>query len=486
MADDREEKLKKVRAELKAKITHLNKTHFLVTIGDKSRVMRLVTDIETGKEEIEILQIAAFRDIFNNKQVQVGINKTTGEPEYKPMGNTWLSHENRLTYSEGTYFLPMKEPLKDGTYQKYNNKLNLWTGFGVEAIPHNKNKINKILAYISNLVCSSDPEYYAYLMGWIAYGFQNPDKHAEVAIVLRGGKGTGKGTLGNLLKTLYGKHAKQINNSKQLTGNFNGHLASICFMFADEAFFAGDHAGEATLKALITERELSIERKGLDIERATNRLKILMASNKDWVIPSSKDERRFFCLDVEEKLSGKEKTTYFNELHKTLEDKQVLSEFLDYLLKMDLSEFNIRKYPETEANQKQRLLSLDPVAKFLIDACEREYLIMGKEQQAPDWFEGKVTTSLIVEAVAQWGKSNFKNNYERPDKPAIQKYLRELGLKSDRQRNRVDFYNNMAIRRTGRESGYSLGKADELKRIIIAHEKLPKDEEENSIVDTPT
>ncbi len=98
--------------------------------------------------------------------------------------------------------------------------------------------------------------------------------------MLRGLKGTGKGMVGQMLMRIFRNHSLHITNSKHLVGNFNAHLVDALFLFLDEAFWAGDKQGEGTLKALITERTLMIEPKGVDTFQMPNRLKILMASQQ--------------------------------------------------------------------------------------------------------------------------------------------------------------------------------------------------------------
>ena len=98
--------------------------------------------------------------------------------------------------------------------------------------------------------------------------------------MLRGLKGTGKGMVGQMLMRIFRNHSLHITNSKHLVGNFNAHLVDALFLFLDEAFWAGDKQGEGTLKALITERTIMIEPKGVDSFQMPNRLKILMASQQ--------------------------------------------------------------------------------------------------------------------------------------------------------------------------------------------------------------
>jgi hypothetical protein len=91
----------------------------------------------------------------------------------------------------------------------------------------------------------------AYILKFAAWCLQNPGERAEVALVFRGEKGTGKGTFARALKDIFGQHGLHIFSAKHLTGNFNAHLRTCLLLFSDEAFWAGDKQGESTLKGLL-------------------------------------------------------------------------------------------------------------------------------------------------------------------------------------------------------------------------------------------
>lgn len=200
---------------------------------------------------------------------------------------------------------------------------------------------------------------------------QEPGTPSGVAVVLRGGKGTGKGTLGNVLMKLFGRHGVHLSNSQHLVGNFNAHLHSCSFLFADEAFYAASRKEEAVLKQLITEPQILIERKGMDAEMVPNCLHILMASNSQWVVPASVDERRYFVLDVSSQRQGDHE--YFKLLHHQLENGGVEAMLHD-LLHYNLGSFNVREVPQTSALLEQKMASLDLVPKFLYERIQEERL----------------------------------------------------------------------------------------------------------------
>ena len=117
-----------------------------------------------------------------------------------------------------------------------------------------------------------------------------------------------------------------------------------------------------------------IEPKGVDSFPMPNRLKIMMASNNDWVVPATEDERRYFVLDVSDAKSGDR--AYWHELHAALDGGEVAA-FLDHLLKLDLSGFEIRDVPHTKGLNRQKLRGRRQRRRAFWLDCLREGAIFG-------------------------------------------------------------------------------------------------------------
>lgn len=212
--------------------------------------------------------------------------------------------------------------------------------------------------------------------------------------MLRGEKGTGKTTLGRVHMRLFRNHALHVTNQRHLVGHFNAHLVDALALLVDEAFWAGDRAAVGPLNGLITERSLIIEPKGVNAFEATNRLKIMIASNADWVIPATADERRYFVLDVSNCRQGDAR--YFKELYDAI-DGDELPAFLDHLLNLDLSDFNHRQPPATQTLASQKLVGADKLTAYWFDCLWAGELVgvWYEEDQRPDgWPEDVVRTEL--------------------------------------------------------------------------------------------
>ncbi len=94
-------------------------------------------------------------------------------------------------------------------------------------------------------------------------------------------------------------------------------LRDCVFLFADEAFFAGDKQHVGVLKSLITESSLTIEGKYANAVEFPNYLHIMMASNEDWVVPADLRSRRFYVQNVPDTYVGN--YAYFEKIRKQLD-----------------------------------------------------------------------------------------------------------------------------------------------------------------------
>jgi len=271
-------------------VAWLNQRHFLIrNIGGKCLVGEMVPN-PTGSGQMLLLQSREdFRAWYGNEFVIV--SDSQGNSKRKPVGEYWLKDRDRRGY-EGVDLVP------NAPEELPNGYLNLWRGLGVEP------KLGAwplMLRHVGQVLAAGERKAAEYILRWAAWAVQHPGERAEVALVLKGGKGCGKGVFVRALKRCFGEHGMQISNQEHLVGKFNGHLRSCLFLFADEAFWAGDKKGESVLKGLITEPCLVIEQKGIDAVQWPNRLKIAMAANADWVVPASAGERRyavFGCADT--------------------------------------------------------------------------------------------------------------------------------------------------------------------------------------------
>src|SRR5262249_40396663 len=281
----RDEIAAKRKSEQERVLDELNGENAVVMDGGKTWVLRFaevhqdVGDAHYVFLEPVYLRFQDFRNFYLNRRINVGDEE---KPKWIDIGSWWLEHPGRRQYS-GVTFQPGGRKVIDGQY-------NLWCGWGVEP---KQGDWGLLKEHILVVCCAGNKALNEYVIKWMAWAVQHPGRQAEVAIVFIGDRGTGKGTLGKALCTIFGQHMLHASTAEELTGRFNEHLRQCSFLFADEAYGPKDRAAEGELKRLITEDTIRVEGKGKARVTVPNRLHVMLASNNDWVIPAGAHERRF-------------------------------------------------------------------------------------------------------------------------------------------------------------------------------------------------
>lgn len=318
----------------------LNERFFVVgNTGGKCRVCEEVEDQALKRTFLTRQTFPDFRNRYCHQAITTGKRST-------PVGVWWLSHPQRRSFDYLT-FSPGQSP---------PNAYNLWQGYACRATPGDKHA--SFLKHIHDNICSCNRVHYEYLLGWMARAVQKPDKPGETAVVLRGASGVGKSVFAKHFGAIWGRHFLQVSDPKHLIGAFNAHLRDCVVLFGDEAFFAGDRRHESVLKTIITEERMVIEHKGVDAEVTPNFIHLILASNSQWVVPTGPTERRFFVLDVSDR--HQQDSPYFQRIRDDLTSGGY-EHLLHYLLHFDLTGFDVRRVPLTEALREQKIHSLDPM-----------------------------------------------------------------------------------------------------------------------------
>ena len=402
-------------------VEFFNQTHTQVIFGGKHKIMRTVdASIHTDNPvTYEYINIEELKKIYSNTSIQVGEKKKGKEfePVFKDKITAWATHPQCCVYTGGVVFKP-SEILPENYY-------NLWQGFAI--MPKSGASTALIKQHIEDIICNRNPDLIKYFYDWVAFTMQRPEVPVGAALVLRGEKGCGKGILGHFLRKIWGNHGMHISNPDHLVGNFNNHLANLCFLFADEAFYSGDKSHEGMLKALITEPTMMIEPKGVDSFSQPNFLKIFMATNSDFAVPASKDERRYGVFDVSsDRINDDE---YFCALGDACKDKAVQSAFLYEMLNRDISDFHANNIPETQGLKDQRLHSLPAHGQWLADSLTQgyfnlrfqcEYSTLGSSWQT------EVATNALYASYTEWCNVNKKNQYDMVTVTVFGKYLKGI------------------------------------------------------------
>jgi hypothetical protein len=135
------------------------------------------------------------------------------------------------------------------------------------------------------------------LIHWMASAVQNPGVKFQWWPVIQGVGGNGKTTILNVMATAIGRRYSHLVNPEAMikTANqFNGWVENKLFLGFEEIFVGADRRHMIdTLKPLITNSWLGVERKGIDQYTTDNFANGIMCTNHKDAIPVSDDLRRY-------------------------------------------------------------------------------------------------------------------------------------------------------------------------------------------------
>jgi hypothetical protein len=347
---------------IEEKIKELNAEHAVVKLNGMTVIMNNVIDPIFDRPAVNFSSAKDLHLYYCNQlyNVPAGNGKTTAIS----ISNIWLKHPKRRQY-EGVTF----DPSSDG--DKNPMLYNLYNGL---ALKPKQGNWTLYYDHLLNVICGKNEEYCKYLIAWIAQMLQFPANKPGVAVVLRGSKGAGKGTFMQPLEMIFGQHYLHITDQTKLTGKFNQHMKDCLLAFCDEGFWAGDKRAEGVIKGLITEPTILLEPKGKDPFTVKNHVHLIIATNEQWAVPASYDDRRWFVLDVSKDYA--QNVQYFKALTNEIENggaEAFLYDMLHYDLKKNAVE--LRKPPKTRGMEDQAEYSSDRTTGFWVQCLKLGYQI---------------------------------------------------------------------------------------------------------------
>jgi hypothetical protein len=141
-----------------------------------------------------------------------------------------------------------------------------------------------------------------------------------------------------------------VTTIEELTGNFNSITENQMLIVLNELKNCGDDrlANFDSLKSLITDAPLRINEKNQPRRDAQNVANFIFATNNSFPVKKEASDRRYLVLACSGDRVGEHE--YFKNLVDTFAD-EFYSNLLTFFMIMDLSDFDTRKIPVTEAKQ---------------------------------------------------------------------------------------------------------------------------------------
>lgn len=385
-----------------------------------------------------------FQLLLSNTFVNAGNNSPVSISKF------WLTHPGRRTYT--IVFEP--------TQQIHANEYNLFRGLA-KAPRRGYQKQRRVLRHIWQIICKRDKIKFKYFMRWLAWAVQNPDRHAEVVVVLMSeAEGCGKSTVGQVMLDIFGqgkgRHGLLVDDKDQLLGQFNSHLETTCFALGEEVLWAGNHATADALKSRITASTIPIDEKYRHRRVVPNRLHVMLTTNHTWAVPAGVQARRYFVVEVSDEVAQDKR--WFDPLYRDLKDGGT-SEFLDLLLRLNLKEWHPRDVPKTTELAQQQVLSAGSVEQWLLGCAELDGVI-GKEEFSVAELGSMISTQVLYGAYSDF----TKRRGARPEgTSSFGKVLTKICGRSRRLSANVG---------SKRLPGYPIPDASELSASVYRHLKI--------------
>lgn len=286
-----------------------------------------------------------------NFRLKIADQKCEVDGKLKPLADVWLEHPDRRIISQVGMWELQRAP---------EGALNYYKGLAVEPVPCEESDIKMFLDFCRDDICRGNARHYEYLMDMLAAKLQKPLRLMKIALIMRGGEGTGKGALTRVMENIIGPmHSVRVSSANSWLGTYGTMLKSAIWLSANEAYWSGNHSQSERLKALITEEEIDIEEKYINIKKYKNRVMIAVTTNNSWAVPAGHDSRRYFVLDVSNNRA--DDPAFWDEFHARLGtnddgelcDPEYLGKVLYWFLQRKVTA-DLKRAMETEWLVQQR------------------------------------------------------------------------------------------------------------------------------------
>lgn len=364
-------------------VNRLNKKHAVARVSGKTVVMDFLHD---GR-----VVYGSVNDLHNFYEN----DRRPKDDTTVPVTKLWMQHSQRRSYPNGIVFLPNQEI--EGAY-------NHWQGWSVDADATKSCQL--ILKHLREVICNDDDAHFNYQIGWLAHLVQKPEEKPGVAVVYVGRKGNGKDTVFEYVGRMFEHHYITVASQEQMVGKFNQHQEKCLLLHMQEGFWAGNKQAEGMLKYLITSTSVMIEPKGMNAFPIKSVLRLFISSNEKWVVPATADERRFFALKVSERRRNDH--AYFEALRAEMMGDGPAG-LLHFLKNLDISRFQVRAVPDTQALGEQKLQGLKNVERWWHEVLQEGFIEGTQRNQT----EVEFTNSFWLRNRIQIEKTELRDNYAR-------------------------------------------------------------------------
>ena len=351
-------------------LSALNRRHAMVMMNREAMYVKPGVSLVDGKTPQYVLVTKqALRAYYENKFITVFEEGGGGKvhAEKKNLFDFWNTHPKRREY-QGMIFKPSIDS-SDIDLGDAGVYLNMFQGWPYSRNNRGRGEWNMFRDLIYKVLAQEVDEWFDYIIKWMAYSVQNPERPQQVLMVFQGPKGVGKSLIAERWKRLFGNAGVTTQRMEDLTGQFNSTLSTTCALLMEEGIWAGDKAAENRLKQLITGESVRTEAKFSNAQETANYLAIIMNTNEQWAVPATPDERRFAVFEAKE--VWPKNHPHFGQIIKEMDYEGGMQAFFYDLLHMELDGWRPQgAIPMTPALAAQMSTTLGPVSEWWGEVLE--------------------------------------------------------------------------------------------------------------------
>ena len=299
------------------------------------------------------------------------LDESGGKKKISPFFLHWLRSEGKYEYW-GEQFCPDPDKADADAYNHFR-------GFAAKEV---EGDWSQNYAFIRDIICAGNAEYFEFVLDWIADLWQNPGRKSGVALILLGLKGIGKTYFSDQIAEATGhEYCPVIDSPESLNNNFNRKMERALLAQVEEGYHAANPSHESKIKHLITGSRLEITPKGVDSYMAPSYVRIIVTSNSPHVIPATEGERRYFVLEVPP--TRIRDGAYFRRLKAEMDAGGREAMMFD-LMRRDISKRDFSRVPNTAGLTHQIIAGYKGEDRWLFDLLDSGRLSFVRRPEGVD------------------------------------------------------------------------------------------------------
>lgn len=254
--------------------------------------------------------------------------------------------------------------------------------FSPESIPKAAEKLSKLdkkaISIVKDLfiVLFPDTKERTYVMDWLAHIVQHPTKRINYSLLIRGAHGSGKSTIGVLMREMLGAQNIGYVSNSVMNGRFTDWAEGHILKIVEEVYDKGDrYSAVDKQKEFISNDRFQVEGKGVKPRDVVNTSSKLMFTNHINALPLDENQRRYLVVSTQAENhmdmdrvygSAKEREKFFSNVYRAIENHgpAIKKWFLEWEISPD---FNHKGHApqDTRAFQVMMEASSDGVGEML-------------------------------------------------------------------------------------------------------------------------